>query len=81
MILIGFIAYRLFDTGLYQPSVIKRGTVTAVSGINRGEKVTAQTQLAQVGRRAFWQVEVSPGNWQDCGTDCVAVLRHFAFHE
>ncbi len=81
MILIGFIAYRLFDTGLYQPSVIKRGSVTAASETYRGQKVTAQTRLAVVGRGSFWQVEVSPDNWQDCGTDCAAVLRHFAFHE
>ncbi len=77
---IGFLAYEFFASGLYQPSVIQHGSV-AISGNNRREKVTAQTRLIQVGRRSFWQVEVSPGDWQDCGSDCAAVLRRFVFRE
>jgi hypothetical protein len=78
---IGFIAYEFFAFGLYQPTVIRYGSVVAMSGSNRGEKASAQTRLIQVGRRTFWQVEVSPGNWQDCGSDCAAVLRRFVFRE
>ncbi len=81
VILIGFLAYQFYATGLYEPSVIQRGSVVAYSGTDRKEKVTAQIRLVQVGRRSFWQVEVSPGNWQDCGMDCAAVLRRFAFRE
>ncbi len=81
MIVIGFLAYRFYGTGLYQPSVIQRRSVVAYSGINHGEKVTAQTRFIRVGRGTFWQVEVSPGNWQDCGSDCAAVLRRFVFGE
>ncbi len=58
---IGFLAYQFFAAGLYQPSVIQRGFV-AISGGNRGEKVSAQTRLIQVGRRTFWQVEYPPVN-------------------
>jgi hypothetical protein len=81
VIVIGFLAYRFFAAGLYQPSVIERGSVVVYSGVDRGEKVTAQKRLVQVGRRTFWQVEVSPDEWQDCGSDCAAVLRRFAFRE
>ncbi len=81
VVVIGFIAYEFFAFGLYQPTVIQRGSVVAHNEINRGEKVSAQTRLIEVGRRTFWQVEVSPGDWQDCGSDCAAVLRHFVFRE
>ncbi len=81
VVVIGFIAYEFFAFGFYQPRVIQRGSVVAYNGINRGEKVTAQTRLVQVGRRTFWQVEVSPGDWQDCGSDCAAVLRRFVFRD
>ncbi len=81
VVVIGFLAYEFFAFGLYQPTVIKRGSVVAYTGSNRAEKVTAQTRLVQVGRRAFWQVEVSPGDWQDCGSDCAAVLHRFVFRE
>jgi hypothetical protein len=77
----GFIAYEFFAYGLYQPTVMRYGSVEAVRASSRGEKVSAQTRLVEVGRRTFWQVEVSPGDWQDCGSDCAAVLRRFVFRE
>ncbi len=80
-ILIGFLAYLYYEAGLYQPLVIEHGSVVAYGGISRDQKVTAQTRFVRIGRGTFWNVEVSPGNWQDCGSDCAAVLRHFAFPE
>jgi hypothetical protein len=81
MIVIGFAAYEIFESGLYQPQIAATGSVTAVSKSSPGLKVTAQTRLAIVGRRSFWQVEASPGVWKDCGSDCAAVLRQSAFRE
>jgi hypothetical protein len=78
---IGLLAYEFFAYGFYQPTVIRYGSAVAISASNRAEKVTAQTRLIQVGRRTFWQVEVSPDDWQDCGSDCAAVLRRFGFRE
>jgi hypothetical protein len=80
-ILIGAVAYGIFDYGLYQPQIAGNGSVTAVSSASPGKKIKAQTRLAVVGRRSFWQVEVSPGVWKDCGSDCAAVLRRWAFRE
>ena len=61
-----------FEHGLYQPSVIQRGQVSVKDG---GSRVTARTRLLAMGRRSLWQVEVSPGDWRDCGNDCEQVLR------
>ena len=80
-ILIGFLAYSYYEAGFYEPLVIEHGSVVAYSGINRGQKVTAQTRFVRIGRGTFWQVEASSGKWQDCGSDCAAVLRRFAFPE
>jgi hypothetical protein len=81
VIVIGAAAYEIFEYGLYQPQIAGTGSVTAVSIASPGQKVKAQTRLAVVGRRSFWQVEVSPGVWKDCGSDCAAVLRQWAFRE
>ena len=78
-ILIGFLAYSYYETGLYTPLVIEHGSVVAYGGINRDQKVVAQTRFVRIGRGTFWQVEASPGEWQDCGSDCAAVLRRLAF--
>jgi hypothetical protein len=44
--------------------------------VNTGSsRVTARTRLLAVGKRSLWQVEVSPGDWRDCGHDCGKVLR------
>ncbi|MGA7329414.1 MAG: hypothetical protein WBX25_34270 [Rhodomicrobium sp.] len=80
MTVIVFAAYEVFQSGLYQPQIVGMGTVTAASKFSRGS-ITARTRLAIVGRGSFWQVEVSPGVWKDCGTDCAAVLRRSAFQE
>jgi hypothetical protein len=81
VIVIGAAAYKIFEYGLYQPQIASTGSVTAVSSSSPGRKIKAQTRLAAVGRRSFWQVEVSPGVWKDCGSDCAAVLRHWVFPE
>ncbi len=81
LILIGFLAYSYYEAGFYQPLVIEQGSVVAYRGINRGQKVTAQTRFVRIGRGTFWQVEASPGDWRDCGSDCAAVLRRLAFPE
>jgi hypothetical protein len=81
VIVIGAAAYEIFEAGLYWPQIAGTGSVAAVSNASPGQKVKAQTRLAAVGRRSFWQVEVSPGVWKDCGSDCAAVLRHWAFQE
>jgi hypothetical protein len=81
VIVIGCLAYEAFEFGLYRPQIAQTGMVTAVSKVYAGKKVTAQTRLAIVGRSSLWQVEVSPGAWKDCGSDCAAVLRNSAFGE
>lgn len=81
MIVIGAAAYEIFVAGFYQPQIEGTGSVTVSSKISLGQKVKAKTRLAAVGRRSFWQVEVSPGVWKDCGSDCAEVLRHWAFKE
>jgi len=82
VIIVGVAAYEAFEFGLYRPQIARTGSTTAASKVFApGQKVKAQTRLAVVGRRSFWQVEVSPGVWKDCGSDCAAVLRHWAFQE
>ena len=65
------LAFWAFKLGLYHPSVIQRGQVSVSHG---GSRVIARTQLLALGR-SLWQVEVSPGDWRDCGHDCEKVLR------
>lgn len=73
VIAIGAAAYGVFDLGLYRPSIIERGEVTA-GGAN-GRQVTAPTREVVIRNYRFWQVEVSPNVWKDCRTDCARVLR------
>jgi hypothetical protein len=74
IIVVGGVAYGAFSLGLYRPSISEHGQVTAAgeSGRNR---ITAETRRILIGSRRFWQVEVSPGVWRDCGRDCAEVLR------
>jgi hypothetical protein len=81
VIVIGFSAYQAFQFGLYQPQITRTGSVTATNKFNPRQTATAQTRLAIIGRRSFWQVEVSPGAWKDCGSDCESVLRQSVFRE
>jgi hypothetical protein len=81
VIVIGAAAYGIFESGVYRPQIAGTGSVTTASKSLPEQKVKAQTRLAIVGRRSFWQVEVSPGVWKDCGSDCAAVLRQWAFQE
>jgi hypothetical protein len=80
VIIIGAAAYVIFESGLYRPQIAGTGIVTAASKSAPGQKIKAQKRLAAVGRRSFWQVEVSPGLWKDCGSDC-ALLRQWALQE
>jgi hypothetical protein len=66
------VAYWAFEHHLYKPAIIARSTVTVADGRNR---VAAPTRQVQVGERAFWQVEISGGDWRDCGGNCEAVVR------
>jgi hypothetical protein len=66
------VAYWAFEHRLYTPAVIARSTVMVADGRNR---VTAPTRQVQVGKHAFWQVEISGGDWRDCGGDCEAIVR------
>jgi hypothetical protein len=77
--IIGAAAYEIFSYGLYQPQIAGTGSVTVASSASPGLKIRAQTRLAVIGRRSFWQVEASPGVWKDCGSDCAGVLRQRAF--
>ncbi len=60
-----------------QPRVIQTGEVSLRKGSVKDGTccVTARTRLMAIGKRSLWQVEVSPGNWRDCGNDCEQVLR------
>jgi hypothetical protein len=60
-----------------QPRVIQTGEVSLrkVSVKDRPCCVTARTRLLAIGKRSLWQVEVSPGDWRDCGNDCEQALR------
>ncbi len=74
------LAYWFYGEGLYKPAVVQwaRVTVTDPGGKYR---VSAATRRVIIGRqtRSFWQVEVSPDKWLDCGNDCAATLRKAAF--
>jgi hypothetical protein len=79
---IGIIVYAAFEAGLIRPANSREGTVTAKSSRVPGRTVTARTrQLAVRGPGRYWEVEVSPNEWKDCGTDCAGTLRRFAFQE
>lgn len=58
--------------GLFDPNVIERGQVSVTNGVSR---VTARTRALNFANRSFWQVEVAPGDWRECGHDCAKVLR------
>ncbi len=77
---IGLAAYAFFEAGFYAPNVTARGSVT-VSDPAGKSRVTAATRRVAIGRQTsgFWQVEISPGNWLDCGSDCAGTLRKAAF--
>jgi hypothetical protein len=66
-------AFGALDLGLYRPSVGERGQVTA-DGAN-GRRTTAATRQVIIRNYRFWQVEVAPNVWKDCGSDCAKVLR------
>jgi len=66
-------AYEIFQSGLYKPSIVAGGQVEYTD--KHGYRVKAATRQVAVGRRLFWQVELSPGVWADCGGDCAGVLR------
>ena len=70
---IGAAAYAAFDLGLYKPSIGARGQVTAEN--SNGRRMTAATRQVIVRNYRFWQVEVAPDVWRDCGSDCASVLR------
>jgi hypothetical protein len=58
------------------PKVIKTGEVSLkrkVSAKDRPCCVTARTRL--MAGSSLWQVEVSPGDWKNCGDDCEKALR------
>lgn len=74
-------AMTYYQLGFYTPSVIGRSQVTAVSKTPPARRVTAATRQIAVGRRTFWQVEISEGVWIDCGRDCAAMLRRSYFKE
>ncbi|MGA9546980.1 MAG: hypothetical protein WBS14_04775 [Rhodomicrobium sp.] len=77
--------YWAYDNDTYQPHeketnlprVIRPGEVSLRKGSAKDGTccVTARTRLMAIGKRSLWQVEVSPGNWRDCGNDCEQVLR------
>jgi hypothetical protein len=75
---IGFLAYEAYQTGIYQPPVIEKGSVTAVRASDSSQRLSARTR-----HRLFekWQVEVSPDHWIDCEQDCIEALRRVAFHD
>ena len=60
-----------------QPRVIKTGEVSLkkVSLKDGTCCVTARTRLMATGKSSLWQVEISPGNWRDCGNDCEQALQ------
>lgn len=60
-----------------QPRVIQTGEVSLrkVSVKDGTCCVTARTRLMAIGKRSLWRVEVSPGDWRDCGNDCEQALR------
>jgi len=66
------LAYWAYEQETYQPSVTKTGEVSVKDG---SCCVTARTRLLATGGRSLWQVEVSPGDWRDCGNDCEKALR------
>jgi hypothetical protein len=81
-IVVGMIIYAAFEAGLIRPANRQEGTVAAKSIRVPARTVTARTrQLAVRGPGRYWEVEVSPNEWKDCGTDCAGTLRHFAFQE
>lgn len=78
---IGLIVYAAFEAGLIRPGIRQKGSVTATSILLPRRTVTARTRELAVRHYFLWQVEVSPNEWKDCGTDCAETLRRFAFQE
>ena len=60
-----------------RPRVTQTGEVSVkkVSMKDGSCCVPARTRLRATGGRSLWQVEVSPGDWRDCGNDCEKALR------
>ena len=78
---ISALAYWAYEQETDQPRVIQTGKVSFKREISVKDGsccVTARTQLLATGKRSLWQVEVSPGDWRDCGNDCEKALRRSA---
>ncbi|MGO8954692.1 MAG: hypothetical protein ACLPWS_15445 [Rhodomicrobium sp.] len=73
---IGAAAYEFYEAGLYQPNILAQGHAAYTDG--NSHRVTAATRQIQIGKSVFWQVELSPGVWKDCGADCAGTLRKAA---
>lgn len=61
-----------------QPKIIRTGEVSLRTvSVKDGTccVITARTQLLAQGGSSLWRVQVSPGDWRDCGGDCEEVLR------
>jgi hypothetical protein len=71
------LAFWRYEQEASQPRVIKTGEVSIkqVSVKDGSCCVTARTHLLDSGKRSLWQVEVSPGDWRDCGDNCEMALR------
>jgi hypothetical protein len=70
--------HETYEHETHQPTVIQTGDVSQmreVSVKDGSSRVTARTRLLSIGERSLWQVEVSPGDWRDCGGDCEKALR------
>jgi hypothetical protein len=68
-----FAAYEAYQYGLYRPQIMERGHVEYRDWNSKA--VTAATRRITIRNRSFWQVEVTPGVWKDCGRDCADTLR------
>lgn len=67
------VAYKAASLGLYRPSITQTGKISVDDAGWNG--ITAATRQVVIGKHYFWQVEVSPGDWRDCGRDCAKTLR------
>lgn len=81
LIAVGIGAMAFYEYGLFQPSVLARGKVVVPHKSDRHQTVTRATRRVGIGGRTFWQVEIEPGVWTDCGSDCAATLRQAVFKD
>lgn len=81
LIAVGVGAMAYYHYGFYHPQVLESSRVTVAHKSDSHQTVTRPSRRIALGGRSFWQVELEPGYWTDCGSSCEAAVRQATFKD